>query len=342
MDQAPVDQAPVDQAPADQAPADQTRADQADDDGAGTYGELEPSSPPLIDADGRVRLSFSRIATYRACPAQFRYAYLDGLPGEPSPHLSFGSSVHAALERFYDQKLPRCPTEDDVLGYLYEGWDSSGFEAMTREEQLTWYRHAQAVLRRFHRREAPRYRLPADVEKWFEVPFGERALVVGCIDRVDVRDDGSLEVVDYKTNKKVKDRDHVRTSLQLAIYALACEHLYGRLPSCVTLDFVVVGLRVQVPIAEIDLEAARRAVDEVAAAVLAGRYDPTPSFACRWCDFRALCPAWDGDGPDVLGPAVAELTALRRRVRRDVRTLRELEAGVERLTAGLAERIGES
>jgi putative RecB family exonuclease len=187
------------------------------------------------------------------------------------------------------------------------------------------------VLRRFHRREAPRYRLPAATEAWFELPIGYEAVVVGSIDRVDVDDEGRFHIIDYKTNRKVKDRERVAGSLQLAIYALACRYLYGSLPATVSLDFVVPGVTVTVPIEQIDIEAARQAVLDTAAAVRKEHYEPTPSRLCGWCDFRALCPAWEGDGPELLGPAMEQLTSLRRRVARDVRTLRELEAGVDRL-----------
>jgi len=187
------------------------------------------------------------------------------------------------------------------------------------------------VLRRYHHRAAPTYRLPADTEAWFELPIGDDALVVGSIDRVDIDDEGGLRVIDYKTNRKVKNRARVAGSLQLALYALACEHLYGRLPVSVALDFVVAGMTVEVPIAEIDLDVAREAVLDTAEAVRAEAYEPTPNPLCGWCDFRAACPAWEGEGPEVLGPAELELTRLRRSLRRDVRTLRELEAGVARL-----------
>jgi putative RecB family exonuclease len=304
----------------------------------GTYGELEPASPPLIDGQGRVRLSFSRIDTYRNCPRSFRYSYVDKLPGRPGPHLSFGTSIHAALEDFYDRKLPACPTEDELLGFLYARWDRTGFADADRDEELSFYRHAQDVLRRFHRRAAPGYRLPAATEAWFELPIGFEATVVGSIDRVDVDDDGRFHVIDYKTNRKVKDRTRVAGSLQLSIYALACRHLYGALPATVSLDFVVPGVEVRVDVADLDLDGARQQVLDTAAAVRAEAYEPTPNPLCDWCDFRAICPAWEGDGTEVLGPAVDELRRLRRQVTRDVRALREAEAGVARLSAELAER----
>jgi RecB family exonuclease len=302
----------------------------------GTYGELEPAAPPLIDAQGRVRLSFSRIDTYQTCPRQFRYAYIDRLPGVPSPHLSFGSSIHGALEAFYDRKLPACPSEEELLGALYASWESAGFRDLPREEQLAYYRHAQDVLRRFHRRAAPTYRLPVATEAWFELPIGYEAVVVGSIDRVDVDEAGDLHVIDYKTNRKAKPRERVAGSLQLAIYALACRHLYGALPATVALDFVVPGVVVSVTREELDLDGARQAILDTAAAVRAERYEPVPNRLCDWCDFRAICPAWEGDPQTALGPAAVELDRLRRQVRRDVAALRALEAGVARLAAEAA------
>ncbi len=297
--------------------------------------------PPLVDEHGRVRLSFSRIDQHRRCPRRFRYQYVDRIPGRPAPPLSFGTAIHEALERFYDRKLPVEPTEDELVGFLYETWDSSGFADVDRDEQKRWYHQGQQVLRRYHQRVAGRYRLPVATEAWFELPV-DNAVVVGSIDRVDADDDGGLRVVDYKTNKRVRDRTAVARSLQLAIYALACEHLYGELPVEVSLDFVVAGIEVAVGIDEIDLDAAREAVRTTADAVLAASFPPTPSRLCDWCDFKAICPAWEptGDGQDdeVLGSVEVELATVRRRVGRDLERLRSLEAARERLRDELAER----
>lgn len=62
-----------------------------------------PTPPPR---DPETRLSFSRVDTYERCPLLFRFRYVDKLPSTPSPDLSWGSSIHAALEAWWDQKLP--------------------------------------------------------------------------------------------------------------------------------------------------------------------------------------------------------------------------------------------
>lgn len=309
----------------------------ADADPATAYGDAEPTSPPMVGDDGRVRLSFSRIDTYRSCPLRFRFSYVDRLPSVPATHLSFGTSIHAALEAFHDRTLFGMPSEDDLLGFLYDGWDSTGFLREPREVQVREYRRAQDVLRRYHRRVRDDYRPAAETEKWFELPVGDHATVVGSIDRIDVDDDGAYHVVDYKTGK-LRDRQQVRRSLQLAIYALACEHLFGALPATVSLDFVVAGTEVRVPLDELDLDGARRAVDETAQAVLAEEFAPTPSRLCDWCDHRALCPAWEGGGPDVLGPAVVALQRARRDARRAVEQVRALESALDRAQRDLTAR----
>ncbi len=299
-------------------------------------GVLEPSRPPLVDDDGRVRLSFSRIDTYQQCSLRFRYRYIDNLPGKTATYLSFGTSVHAALELFHERTLFGMPTEEDLLGFLFDHWDSSGYAEVSRDKQMDDYRRAQHTLQRYFRRVADTYQPAADTEKWFELPVGDEAMVVGSIDRIDVDHDGELHVVDYKTGR-MRDREKVRGSLQLAIYALACEHLYGRLPASVALDYVVADVEVRVPVAEIDLDAARDAIRATARGVLAGAWEPTPTRLCDWCDHQSVCPAWEGDG-EAYGSAVVERDRLRRELRRGLARLRALEAGVDRLAGELAER----
>lgn len=302
---------------------------------------------PLSDDAGRLRLSFTRVDTFEQCPRRFRYQYVDGLPQTPAPQLSFGSSIHGALEWLYDRKHPELPSLEDTLQALYDVWDSTGYAAVDRETQMLAYGHARAVVSAFHARVVTEgFRLPAATEAWFELPVGEDIVVVGAIDRVDVDATGDLHVVDYKTNRKARSRGQVRDSLQLAIYALATQELYGRLPASVALDFVVPGVRVAVPVEELDLAAVPARLARAAARIRAGEDTPVPNRLCDWCDFRAICPAWSDvssldtavDGP--LGRAVLERDRLRRDVVRDARRLRQLEAAIERSTAGSASGAG--
>jgi putative RecB family exonuclease len=288
---------------------------------------------PTPEPSSRLRLSFSRVDTYETCPLQYRFSYIDKLPTAPSPHLSWGSSIHAALEDWWDRKLPEPPPAEELLQALYDHWEDAGFAGMDREDKLRWYRHARDVLVRHHGRFAETYAPPVACEQWFELPLPDDIEVVGSIDMVE-RTEGGIGVVDWKTNRRAKTREQVAESLQLAVYALAAEHLWGHRPEWVALDFVVPGIRVTVPIEQIDTEAAVATIREVAARIREEVFPPRPSRLCDWCDFRADCPAFEGDGPDVAGLAVTELRRLRRRHARDQERIVVLEELVrERLGA---------
>lgn len=271
-----------------------------------------PVEPDVLAPDG-LRLSFSRVDTYQTCPLKFRFAYLDKLPSIPGPELSWGSSIHAALEAWWDQKLPEPPPVETLWQALYDHWDDTGFEGMAREEKLKWYQHARNVLAEHHQRYAPSYRPAVATEEWFEIDLGDDVQVVGSIDHVARTPSGGIGIVDWKTNRKAKNRKQVAGSLQLAIYTIAARELWGQDPEWVALDFVVPGVRVTVGRDEIDTDAAVAAVHEVAALVRAEAFEPKPSGLCPWCDFRSLCPAFEGDGPDVAGTALVELKRLRRK-----------------------------
>ncbi|HVL98912.1 MAG TPA: PD-(D/E)XK nuclease family protein [Egibacteraceae bacterium] len=298
--------------------------------------------PATAQPATRLRLSFSRVDTYLTCPLKFRFAYVERLPQQPSPSLSWGSSVHAALEAWWDRKLPQPPPVEDLLQALYDGWDDSGFAGMPREEKLRWYAHAQDVLRRHHARYAPVYVPAVACEQWFELDLGGGVEVVGSIDHVARTPAGGIGIVDWKTNRKAKPRERVRGSLQLAIYCLAARELWGHEPEWVALDFVVPGVRVRVDRADIDVEGALATLRDVGARILAATaFAPRPSRLCPWCDYRTLCPAFDGEGPDVAGLAVAELERLRRRQARDAARITELESLIrDRLGPGALVEVG--
>src|SRR5688572_28540397 len=92
-----------------------------------------------------VRLSFSRVDSYQICPLRYRFEYVDELPSVPGPHMSWGASIHAALEDWWTSKLPEPPPVEVLLQSLYDHWHDEGFAGMSRDEKVKWYRHAQEV-----------------------------------------------------------------------------------------------------------------------------------------------------------------------------------------------------
>ena len=74
----------------------------------------------------QVKLSYTALSTYEQCPLQYRFRYIDRLDWKPRPALSFGQSLHAALESLYSQQTPHFPDLPTLLAMLDEVWVSDG------------------------------------------------------------------------------------------------------------------------------------------------------------------------------------------------------------------------
>ncbi len=199
----------------------------------GTYGELEPAHPPLIDGAGPGPAVVLPHRLLRQLPPQVPLRLRRQAAGQAGPApVVRDLDPQRARGLLRPQAARAARREDELLGFLYDGWDTSGFADLPREEQLGFYRHAQDVLRRYHR--AGRRPLPPARRRprpGSSCPSATRrpssARSTGSTSTTTAR----FHVIDYKTNRKVKDRARVAGSLQLSLYALACRHLYGALPA---------------------------------------------------------------------------------------------------------------
>src|SRR5438034_7591329 len=81
--------------------------------------------------------SISQIQTYLLCPLKYRFTYIDRIP-KPwrSASLSFGSSVHAALEWFHKERLAgRNPSSPEVLAVFEGDWYAQNLEPLVFPEK---------------------------------------------------------------------------------------------------------------------------------------------------------------------------------------------------------------
>jgi RecB family exonuclease len=262
----------------------------------------------------------TRLATWLDCPRRYRMNYLDRpVPpkGPPWAHNSVGASVHNALAGWWRLPLPRRTTE--AAGTLVtQGWIGEGF---TGDEQSVRYRDwARSLVEEYVSGLDP-----ADEPVGVERTVATRTDVIavsGRIDRLDARPrtrrgvrgippgDNSAEgtelvVVDYKTGRRPLSVDDARSSLALALYALAASRVLRRdcrrvelhhLPSGQVLawEHTAESLQRHLRRAE-DIAAECADADERMRAPLPReKYDevfpPRPGPACGWCDYQRNCP----------------------------------------------------
>jgi RecB family exonuclease len=267
----------------------------------------------------------TRLGSWLDCPRRYRMTYLDRPPppkGPPWAHNSLGASVHNALAGWWRLPLPR-RTAAAAGDLLEQGWIDQGYASNAQSEQHRGA--ARRMVERYAGTLDPAVE-PLGVERTVAART-EQIVLSGRIDRLDDRrgpdGDRALAVVDYKTGRRPLTGDDARTSLPLALYALAAARMFHAVCRRVELHHLPTatvhawehteeGIGRQLRRAE-SIAAECGAADErfragLPAAEVDGVFPPRPGPACGWCDFRAQCPEgmaagaahqpWDGLAED--------------------------------------------
>ena len=250
--------------------------------------------PPAVNLHSR--LSASAVQTYETCPLQFKLEREWRIPDEVPAAMQYGAVMHRVLRAYYDSvRMERPMTEDELIQFFRDDLAQSGMQDRYQHDLY----HAQGVqqlkdfLAAFRRAPAPQV---IHTEEFFDVKVND-VTVVGRIDRIDQLADGGVVITDYKTGKAQSQED-ADQSLQLSIYALAAREKWGYRADRLVLYNLEGNSPVVTRRSDLELEAARSRVIEVSASVAAGNFTPKPSFNCRFCAYRSLCPATEKQVPE--------------------------------------------
>jgi len=251
---------------------------------------LSKAKPPLL------RASYTQIEAYENCPQQYQYRYLIKVPEPESSALSFGSSVHRALELFYKDFLEKRPvTVKTLLEYFKSSFLPLGYLSRTHQERT--FEKGRQILENYYQQFFDKTKEVFAVEKNFSLKLkvGERQyLIGGKIDRID-RIGDLYEIIDYKTGKMPLERE-LKKSLQLGIYALAAtdQEFLNLKPEQIALTYIYLerGQKYTLSAATRDLKEVEHEVLSSLEKMATGKYPPVKSFRCDWCPFKIICPAW--------------------------------------------------
>lgn len=246
----------------------------------------------------------TRVLTFADCPRRYRMRYLDRPRppvGPPWAHNSVGSAVHGALRDWWGL-APERRTPAAAAGLVRAGWQEHGFRDGGQSRQ--WQERAAGWVRRY----AEEYLLPpagmaepVGVERTVAVRDGDLA-ISGRVDRLDLRGD-QLVVVDYKTGRRPGGEQDARSSLQLALYALASAATLRR--DCWQVELhhlptgTVSGWRHTPAALERHRDRAAALAREADRAARTGAFPAVTGPLCSWCEMRAHCPQGRRAAPEL-------------------------------------------
>jgi DNA helicase II / ATP-dependent DNA helicase PcrA len=236
---------------------------------------------------GAATVSCCRRHTYRACPLRYKFARVLKIPSEQTLHQRFGIAVHQVLERYHASEHT---TVRQMMELFEACWRRGGFGDSDKEREL--HTKARAALVLYHKHLEAHEAEPVWFERSFSFKLGPHHLR-GRVDRVDRLADGAYEMIDYKTSRP-RTAEQLKDDVQLSLYAVGARESWEVQAERLSYYYVLDDLKVPVPSAEMDADWIARVVAEVGEAILAQRFEPTPSPAvCALCDYRIACPAWE-------------------------------------------------
>ncbi len=176
--------------------------------------------------------SFSQTQTFLQCPRKYQYKYVDKIKEkefESSPDLILGHSVHAALERLYNQiNVFKIPSKNELLAKFKDQRDSKIAEAtkekpleMKGEQTLEDYiRRGIHYVANYYDKYSPFEGITVvATEPSIIFNLDEQKKFRGFIDRLD-KEEEIFVINDYKTNKNLPPESKEEYREQLTLYGL--------------------------------------------------------------------------------------------------------------------------
>jgi DNA helicase-2/ATP-dependent DNA helicase PcrA len=212
------------------------------------------------------------------------------VPSSPKTYFSFGQAVHSVIEQLSRDSLNGIPfSRERALALLDAEWDSSAYQNRTHEAEDR--AKAEVLLDTFLDWQAKNKNTIIAAELRFRFRLNGRT-VTGYIDRIEQQPDGGYVVIDFKSGSKPSDitKTSVRDDIQMNIYCMAVQEMYGKLPVRASLYYLRDDKAIDyIPDPE-NIAAFRERVQGMIKAVCAEEFLAKPSYmGCRNCDYTDLC-----------------------------------------------------
>lgn len=169
---------------------------------------------------------------YVQSPWQYYFRSLLQLPDAPTPSMQFGTAIHAGLKAYVDAlKRNEASVDVAIATFVRE----IGRMPLMPSDQREFIKSGTDALRTYLAQESATmahvFESEFSIKTMLDVPGVGEVPLSGKLDRLDIRPDGSVLVIDYKTGKAKSENEikgHTKSAdgnyyRQLVFYALLLE-----------------------------------------------------------------------------------------------------------------------
>lgn len=247
------------------------------------------------------KFSFSQIAAYTNCPYQYRFNFILKIPVDDKQSFIFGRIMHDTLRDlflpitnpvfrqkglFEKEKKDSKPSRKDLHKFYKNNWKNDGYRS--KKDREKYFEKGLSIINTLYDdMEREGWPKPAYIEKPFNIKIGGY-IVKGAIDRVDYLDDGTVEILDYKTGAP-KDKLVFEDKRQLLLYKIAAEEALGLKVSLLSFYYLENNSKISFKARDKDLEKTEDLIKTTIEEIKSSTFPPQPGILCSWCDFNNIC-----------------------------------------------------
>ncbi|WNY25381.1 PD-(D/E)XK nuclease family protein [Methanolapillus millepedarum] len=254
--------------------------------------------------------SHTRLALYEKCPLAYKFRYIDKIKPEEafiSIEMFMGSRVHDTLEYVYKQRK-KSPMEkitlSELLSYYDFIWKNKwADDVKVVKENMTaadYFDQGKLILSEYYHMYQPFDRDETlSVEERIDISI-EGFKLMGFIDRLAVnKENGHVEIHDYKTSNHLPDISDLQNDRQLALYQIGVRKKYEFNDREFDIIYHFLRFKKEIRLQKSDdelEELKKKIVNLIQIIELASWENNFPACvgnACRWCEFSSVCPEFN-------------------------------------------------
>ena len=236
------------------------------------------------------RLTPAKAHDWARCGGYYAASHLGGAPRPKGYACLLGTAVHELIA--VHEQHGGSPA-GDLGDFLARHWRPGRFAA---QDDAGARAEALPLLAAYRELRATERVAVLGVEEFLRtgprsLGDGRSVILSGKLDRLARRQDGTIEVLDYKTGGALPTRDELRRDPATAIYHLLAAERHGAAPIAVVQLSLRTGARVEVSLDADDLAAGKGQVREMVRQLASGAFALAPGDACGYCPANDRCPA---------------------------------------------------
>lgn len=183
--------------------------------------QMNDKLQPLRDRGCKI-YSISRLNNMNTCPRQYYLTYVAKEQQKAGIYGILGTACHSDLEDLYENKEEGARL---VPKHFKDEWmkcEMFGVNFPTEPIKKNYKKDIDAFYKYYKKREGQFIS-----ELGFILQIDEMHYLMGYIDLLELREDGKVNIFDFKTSAMFKDKKLIDAGRQLCIYQMALEQLYG-------------------------------------------------------------------------------------------------------------------